>query len=73
MCARGADSAVDDAEVGSLLEAIDCALDCLLQQSLELARIEAANQERKMAMRTNQVPTSEMYSGWCQSVVFAPQ
>lgn len=41
--------------MGFLLEAMRSAVGRLLEQSVEWGRIEAANQERKTAMRTNKV------------------
>lgn len=47
--------AQEQAAMGSLLEAMRSAVGRLLEQSVEWGRIEAANQERKTAMRTNKV------------------
>ena len=41
--------------MGLLLEAMRSAVSDLLEQSVEWGRIEAANQERRTAMRTNKV------------------
>ncbi len=42
-----------------LLEAMRSAVGHLLEQSVEWGRIEAANQERRTAMRTNKVRRGE--------------
>lgn len=47
--------AQEQAAMGFLLEAMRSAVDRLLRQSLEWGRIEAANQDRRTAMRTNKV------------------
>ncbi|CAM9566989.1 unnamed protein product [Ectocarpus sp. 12 AP-2014] len=45
--------------MGLLLEAMRTAVDRLLRQSLEWGRIEAANQDRRTAMRTNKMESLE--------------
>lgn len=45
----------EQAVMSSLLEAMRSAVGCLLEQSVEWGRIEAANQERRTTMRTNKV------------------
>ncbi|CAB1110575.1 unnamed protein product [Ectocarpus sp. CCAP 1310/34] len=51
--------AQEQAAMGSLLEAMRTAVDRLLRQSLEWGRIEAANQDRRTAMRTNKMESLE--------------
>lgn len=47
--------AQEQSAMGLVLEAMRSAVGSLLEQSVEWGRIEAANQERKTAMRTNKV------------------
>ncbi|CAM9798826.1 unnamed protein product [Ectocarpus sp. 4 AP-2014] len=57
--AAGKAEAQEQAAMGLLLEAMRTAVDRLLRQSLEWGRIEAANQDRRTAMRTNKMESLE--------------